>query len=101
MYARIVRGSLLPDSMDHFMRVWQDSVLPALQSAPGVQDVYVLKHSDDLTLTIMVLWESKAAAEANQSGWGMLPIPTEVQVQLSHYRSEPSRSEICEVLLHA
>ncbi len=102
MYARVVRSTMLPGRMDDFMRVWEASVLPALKASPGFQEVYVVKHSDDITLTMMILWDDEATAKASLTGIGMPPIPAEIHIQLYHYRSEKRpKSEFGEVLLHA
>ncbi len=102
MHARVVRHALLPDRMDAFIRVWETSILPALKASPGFQDIYVLKHADDATLTMVTLWEDEAAAKASLTGVGMPPISAEVHTELYHYRSQKQpTSEFCEVLLHA
>lgn len=102
MHARVVHNALLPDRMDAFMHVWEASVLPALKASPGFQDVYVLKHADNTTLTMVTLWEDEAAAKASLTGVGMPTIPAKVHIQLYHCRSEKRpASEFCEVVLHA
>ena len=64
MYAQVVRAQVQADKVDEAIRIFNGSVLPAVQEQSGFKDAYLLVDREASRVIGFSLWESEADVSA-------------------------------------
>ena len=67
MYARVTSGQLHPDKIDQAIRMYQESIVPALKHAKGFTSLLALTDRATGKGLVIALWETEAAMQASQT----------------------------------
>jgi heme-degrading monooxygenase HmoA len=65
MYARVVRGAILPDRIDDVIQLWHESVLPTARQQRGFISARLLVDRASSRVLSMGLWETEADFQAS------------------------------------
>lgn len=66
MFARLTRARIKVDRIDEFIRLYEESVIPAAKSQKGYSGAYLLVDRQSGEATSITLWESEKDALANE-----------------------------------
>ncbi len=67
MYARVTTVSIQPDKVAETIRIYNESILPAVKAASGNQGVYLLVDSASGKGMSITLWNTQADGESYDS----------------------------------
>jgi heme-degrading monooxygenase HmoA len=97
MYASATQIQLLPDKIDEVVRIFENDVVPAVKTFPGLQHFYLLTDAETGKGYTITVFETEEAASAFYSS-GLF------QQQLGKIRESfagpPPMREIFEVRVH-
>lgn len=97
MHARVVHVHIQRDKLDEAIRLFQESVVPAMKQQQGSREIFLLTDRSTGEGLSVSLWESEAAMTASESS-GYL------QEQLAKFREvfgQPPTTEHYEVSVQA
>lgn len=66
MFARLTRARIKVDRIDEFIRLYEESVIPAAKSQKGYSGAYLLVDRQSGEAICITLWESEKDALANE-----------------------------------
>ena len=67
MHARVTIGTAQPGKFDDIIKVYRDSVLPAVKKQKGFKGIFVLGDRNKGKGVVISLWNTEADMTANES----------------------------------
>jgi quinol monooxygenase YgiN len=68
MYVRVTKVQLQPGKVDEAIRIYQDSVVPALKQQAGFHSTQLITDRASGAGMAITVWETEAALQAGESG---------------------------------
>jgi quinol monooxygenase YgiN len=93
MYARIVHGSVKPNQMDEFLRMFREEFVPILKETAGFEQMIIVPDRDNDSIVALVMYASKADADADDAGF------RQRAAKLSHLLAGPPQASVNEVAI--
>ena len=72
MYARIVTAQVSPEKVTEGIKIWQDSVVPAVKAQKGFKSGRLMVNRKTGKIVTVGLWETEADMEATGEGSAFL-----------------------------
>ena len=98
MHARIVTAQVLPENVNEDIKIWRDSVVPAVKTQKGFKRGYLLVNRKTGKVVTVGLWESEADMQATGEGSAFLQ---EQLAKLAKLNTAPPVVEHYEVAVEA